>query len=289
MMSSAGASSSSAPTCETISRSSSVLRPRSPSRGQRGQLVVADVIDVRLPGGRIMADHRQLERPQARAAFPRAVPGSPRRTRAATGSRPRSRGSGREGALDMGRSPAVEPVSLAAQQLLVGAGHPGGERLAVLAVVEVGADHVGDVVGEAGAGDLVGAQLAAEVRRPARVAPPRWTWKPSTWLPSSSSTSWPLRPMSATWMRAQALGQPLTLTVIGVSRSGNRRSSSATRSRARALVSTIASLQNSMPVQAIVLRRQFDGRAAGRSPRARRPGRRPGRRRRRGRRASGAA
>ena len=74
-------------------------------------------------------------------------------------------------------------------------------------------------------------------------------------------TSWPLRPMSATWVRAQALGQPLTLTVIGTSRSGKRRSSSATRSRARALVSTIASLQNSMPVQAIVFCRQFDGRA----------------------------
>ena len=63
--------------------------------------------------------------------------------------------------------------------------------------------------------------------------------------------------MSATWVRAQAFGQPLTLTVIGASRSGKRRSSSATRSRARFLVSTIASLQNSMPVQAIVLRRQL--------------------------------
>ena len=93
------------------------------------------------------------------------------------------------------------------------------------------------------------------------MAPPRCTWKPSTWLPSSSSTSLPLSPMSATWVRAQALGQPLTLTVIGVSRSGKRCSSSATRSRARSLVSTIASLQNSMPVQAIVERRQLDGRA----------------------------
>ena len=41
--------------------------------------------------------------------------------------------------------------------------------------------------------------------------------------------------MSATWVRAQALGQPLTLTVIGTSRSGNRCSSSAIRS-ARALL-----------------------------------------------------
>src|SRR4051812_38468267 len=68
--------------------------------------------------------------------------------------------------------------------------------------------------------------------------------------------------MSPTWVRAQAFGQPFTLTVIGVSRSGKRRSSSATRSRARLLVSTIASLQNSRPVQAIVLRRHPEGRAA---------------------------
>ena len=103
------------------------------------------------------------------------------------------------------------------------------------------------------------------------VAPPRCTWKPSTWR-SPSITSWPLRPMSATWVRAHALGQPLTLTVIGTSRSGKRRSSSATRSRARFLVSTMASLQNSMPVQAIVLRRQPDG--PGRRARSRRAARR---------------
>src|SRR3954447_18291050 len=67
--------------------------------------------------------------------------------------------------------------------------------------------------------------------------------------------------MSATWVRAQAFGQPLTLTVTGVSRSGKRRSSSSTSAIARCLVSTIASLQNSMPVQAIVDRRHTDGRA----------------------------
>ena len=37
--------------------------------------------------------------------------------------------------------------------------------------------------------------------------------------------------MSATWNRAQEFGQPLTLIVIGVSKSGSRRSSSARRSR----------------------------------------------------------
>ena len=96
--------------------------------------------------------------------------------------------------------------------------------------------------------------------------PPRCTWKPSTWLPSASRTSWPLRPMSAIWVRAQALGQPLTLTLIGVSRSGKRRSRVSMRSIARCLVSTIASLQNSMPVQAIVERRQCDGRAGETDP-----------------------
>ena len=67
--------------------------------------------------------------------------------------------------------------------------------------------------------------------------------------------------MSAVWMRAHEFGQPFTLTVIGVSSSGTRSSSSPMRSAARALVSTMASLQYSMPVQAIVLRRHCDGRA----------------------------
>ncbi len=65
--------------------------------------------------------------------------------------------------------------------------------------------------------------------------------------------------MSATWMRAHALGQPLTLMVIGWSKSGMRRSSSSIRDAPRALVSTMASLQNSMPVQAMVPRRNGDG------------------------------
>ena len=68
--------------------------------------------------------------------------------------------------------------------------------------------------------------------------------------------------MSATWVRAQAFGQPLMLTVMSTSKSASRFSSVSTSSAARALVSTIASLQNSMPVQAIVPRRQVDGRAS---------------------------
>src|SRR6266536_3215568 len=66
--------------------------------------------------------------------------------------------------------------------------------------------------------------------------------------------------MSATWIRAQEFGQPLTFTVIGTSSSGIRSSSSSISCAAFALVSTIASLQNSMPVQAIVFRRPADRR-----------------------------
>ena len=69
----------------------------------------------------------------------------------------------------------------------------------------------------------------------------------------------PLSPMSAIWVRAQAFGQPLMLIVSGTSRSPIRRSSSSTSAMPRALVSTIASLQNSIPVQAIMLRRNVDG------------------------------
>ena len=65
--------------------------------------------------------------------------------------------------------------------------------------------------------------------------------------------------MSATWIRAQAFGQPLMLMVIGSSNSGRRRSSSSISAAPRALVSTMASLQYSMPVQAIVPRRNGDG------------------------------
>ena len=71
--------------------------------------------------------------------------------------------------------------------------------------------------------------------------------------------------MSAVWMRAHELGQPFTLIVTGSVKPGSRRSSSVIRSDARTLVSTIASLQNSIPVQAIVCLRNtlgFGGRSA---------------------------
>src|ERR687889_391181 len=68
--------------------------------------------------------------------------------------------------------------------------------------------------------------------------------------------------MSATWVRAQAFGQPLLWIEMSASKSRSRSSSRATSSSPRALVSTIASLQYSMPVQAIVPRRHDDGRAA---------------------------
>ena len=67
--------------------------------------------------------------------------------------------------------------------------------------------------------------------------------------------------MSATWIRAHEFGQPLRWTVIGVSISPSRVSSSSTTRAAWALVSTMASLQNSIPVQAITERRQAFGRA----------------------------
>ncbi len=73
--------------------------------------------------------------------------------------------------------------------------------------------------------------------------------------------------MSAVWIRAHELGQPLTLIVIGSVNPGRRRSSSAIRSDARCLVSTIASLQNSMPVHAMVCLRNALG-VTGRSARA---------------------
>src|SRR6218665_2951292 len=65
-------------------------------------------------------------------------------------------------------------------------------------------------------------------------------------------------------MRAQELGQPLTCRVIGPGRlfsmSASRRSSSWMAPVAVSLVSTIASLQNSMPVHAMVERRKREGR-----------------------------
>ena len=75
-------------------------------------------------------------------------------------------------------------------------------------------------------------------------------------------------------MRAQEFGQPLTLIVTGVSKPGSRRSSSSISVMARPLVSTIASLQNSIPVQAIVCRRKtlgFAGRPSASSSATRSP------------------
>ena len=60
-------------------------------------------------------------------------------------------------------------------------------------------------------------------------------------------------------MRAQELGQPFTWIVSGASKVGSRSSSWATVVAARALVSTMASLQYSMPVHAMAPRRNVDG------------------------------
>ena len=64
--------------------------------------------------------------------------------------------------------------------------------------------------------------------------------------------------MSAIWYWAQALGQPFRLIRIEPSRSPIRRSRCSISSAARCLVSTIASLQNSMPVQEMMPRRKAD-------------------------------
>src|SRR3954447_6494604 len=61
-------------------------------------------------------------------------------------------------------------AGLAPQRRLVCASHPLRERLDVVPLVEERLDDVGDVVVEAGAGDLVGAQLAAELRLEAEAA-----------------------------------------------------------------------------------------------------------------------
>src|SRR4051794_15333336 len=170
MMSSAGASSSSAPQCETSSRSSSGDRPAvCVPRLFRALMVVAAVMrhlrwaaagrsaSARTRAGtRGSPSSRGERRPRRTRTRPRADAGPPRRS---TGSgrarRARSRGTTHQGGLER---------LLAADQVLVGAQDPRRERLPVLAVSEVVGDQRADVVVEAGAGDLVGPQLAAEVR-----------------------------------------------------------------------------------------------------------------------------
>ena len=73
--------------------------------------------------------------------------------------------------------------------------------------------------------------------------------------------------MSAVWMRAQEFGQPFTCRDSAAGRrtadfAAKRSSSSATAAMVVSLVSTIASLQNSMPVQAIAERRKMLGAVA---------------------------
>ena len=147
------------------------------------------------------------------------------------------------------------------QVRLVGALHPVGEGLAVVL--------------------LASSKLAQRPARRSRAAPRRWSsargpsgrsrsrrrasrpggsGSPRPGRRSRPSTSWPFRPMSATWMRAQEFGQPLTLMVSGSSKSGQPPLQLVDQVHGRgALVSTMASLQNSMPVQAIVCRRNVDG------------------------------
>ena len=70
----------------------------------------------------------------------------------------------------------------------------------------------------------------------------------------------PCRPMSATWYWAHALGQPFRLMRSDPATSPTRFSRCSISSRARSLVSTIASLQNSMPVHEMTPRRKVEAR-----------------------------
>ena len=170
---------------------------------------------------------------------------------------PRRRGPPRSGAGPRRRSTGSRRARRARsrQRLLGGPGRPGGEALAVLALrLEVAAARArrSRAVRPKSPSDH---GPCGRSRPPGRARRPGAPGSPRPARPSSFRTSWPLRPMSATWIRAQAFGQPLMLMVIGSSKSGRRRSSSSIREAPRAFVSTIASLQNSMPVQAIVPRR----------------------------------
>src|SRR5699024_8882521 len=91
------------------------------------------------------------------------------------------------------------------------------------------------------------------------MAPPKSSWKPSIRLPSSLVSVWLLRSISATWVRAQEFGQPLSVIEIGTSKSPITSSKSSTSSIARDLVVVCASLQNSRPVQLITPRRNSEG------------------------------
>ena len=66
----------------------------------------------------------------------------------------------------------------------------------------------------------------------------------------------PMPSLAATWNRAHELGQPFTWIRTSSSKPGKRASSSDVSHAARPFVSPIASLQNSMPVHAIVERRK---------------------------------
>src|SRR3954454_2227174 len=157
MMVAAGASSSSAPQWDTSSRSSSGERPSvSIPREARALRVVAAVMTDHYP--KAARDRASSARTPAGS---RGTPTTRGTRRAATGPARRSRGSA-------GGRPARSyecrlECLLAAQQLLVGADHPGRERLAICPIRQEVADDDGHVVVQPLARHLVGAELAAEV------------------------------------------------------------------------------------------------------------------------------
>ena len=74
----------------------------------------------------------------------------------------------------------------------------------------------------------------------------------------------PSMPMSAIQCWPQLFGQPVTCSFRCCSKPGRRSSSSSTSQREKALVSVMASLQNSVPVQATAPRQKGEPRPGGR-------------------------
>src|SRR5690625_2748923 len=138
----AGASSSSAPATVAMSRSSSALR--------RSTSTSVTVMSSRLLGGcsALAGRRNEVRKPSGKRGIPirRAC------RRAVEGLRRRSTGSG------------TGSTWSSSQHLLVGAGDPGGERLAVRTLVEIPTNETFDVVGEVDGGELVRPELAAEPR-----------------------------------------------------------------------------------------------------------------------------
>src|SRR3954447_4749791 len=163
MITSAGASSSSAPACRTSSCSSASLRPSVlVPLNARAAVVLAVVIAAPRCPERWAGRSRRASSGR-RPAGRRGTPTRHGPPRWGGGSRRRSRGSGRGSPATTRRRSSdcleLAVADLAAQRGVLGTGDPFGEGLLVAALLEESADHVGHVVVQTRAGDLVRAQL----------------------------------------------------------------------------------------------------------------------------------